>query len=113
MSTATTSGIGKAPSTGVAHSDEIAAELAALRADVAALAKSIGGYGKARTSELRSSAKATSETLLDSSREAVQDIRKQIDELEGQLETRVREHPLQTLMIALGLGFLISLVIRR
>lgn len=113
MSIAPTSGKSETSSAGSTSSEEIAAELAALRADVAALAKSIGGYGKARAAEFRSSAEAASEDLLDNSRKALKDIRKQIDELEGELETRVREHPLQTLMIALGLGVLISLIIRR
>lgn len=113
MSTASIGAKGEASSPSAASSEEIAAELAALRNDVAALAKSIGGYGKVRAAELRGSAEAATDDLLESSRKALKDLRKQIDELEGELETRVREHPLQTLLIAVGLGFLLSLVIRR
>jgi ElaB/YqjD/DUF883 family membrane-anchored ribosome-binding protein len=113
MGTASSAGKVEASPERTTRNDEIAAELTALRADVAALAKSIGAYGKARATEFRGSAEAASEDVLQSSRKALKDVRKQIDVLEGDLEARVREHPLQTLMIALGLGFVISLLIRR
>ena len=113
MVNASTSVKGEASSASAASSEEFAAELAALRADVAALAKSVGGYSKTRAAELRDSAEAATEDLLVNSRKALKDLRKQIVELEGGLETRVKEHPLQTLMVALGLGILLSLIIRR
>ena len=103
----------KTDQTSEAYTREIEAELAELRADIAALAKSVGNLGKAKVGEYAGKAGAASDEFLDSSKEAMKHLRKQIADLESEVETHVRAHPLQAVLAMVGLGFLIVLLARR
>ena len=92
---------------------EIAAELAQIRQDVAALGKTLGQYGKARIGALPDLATESSEEAIKNARRALKEIRREMNAIEAGLEKRVAEHPAQSLLIALGLGFLVAFLIRR
>ncbi|NJM83168.1 MAG: DUF883 family protein [Tabrizicola sp.] len=96
-----------------AYSREIEAELAELRSDIAALAKSVASLGKARLGDFAEKAGQASEQFLDTSKDSMKHLRKEIADLEAQVESHVRAHPLQALLAAVGLGFLIVLLLRR
>ncbi len=87
-------------------------ELAELRADIAALAKSVGKYGRSRADDMQHRAHDLPDELLDDTRLALKRMRQQISGLERNLEGNVREHPLQWFMGAAGLGLLIAFFIR-
>ncbi len=96
-----------------AYEDEIRGEMAEIRSDIAALTKSLGKYGKARAEGLQDRASEWSDEMLAESRRAAKKLGKQVSRLEKDMELRVREHPLQWFLGALGLGLVISMLIRR
>ena len=102
----------KPPRTPRARAD-IETDLAALRADVAALAESLRAYGHARANDMTDPARARADDLAGAAGEAAQDLRRQVDALEKELESTVRDHPVQALLAAFGLGFVLSLLLRR
>lgn len=95
------------------YEDEIRAEMAEIRNDIAALTKSLGEYGKARADGLQASATDFTEEMLEESRRAVKKLGKQVSRLEKDMESNVREHPLQWFVGALGLGLVLTMLMRR
>ena len=95
------------------YRDEIQAEMAEIKSDLAALTKSLAKYGKARVDGLQDRAADWSDDLLDDSRQAVKKLRKQVSRLEKDMEAKVREHPLQWFLGALGLGLVVAMLVRR
>lgn len=97
---------------GVLTSD-IQAEIAQLTKDVAGLAQSISALGKARISDLQDTASAIPDDIHAASRQALKDLRRELNGLEAKIGTQVKEHPLQSLLLAAGFGALLSLLLRR
>lgn len=95
------------------YEEEIRAEMAEIRNDLAALTKSLKQYGKARIDGLQDSASDFTEEMLAESRRAVKKLGKQVSRLEKDMESNVREHPLQWFLGALGLGLVITMLMRR
>lgn len=83
-------------------SDDLAAEVAALKKDIADLASSLGRAGKAKAAEGRAAGEA-----------ALEDIEREWHDLESRLGERVRRKPLQSLGIAALIGFFIAILMRR
>lgn len=82
--------------------EELSAELAALRADVNAILKT-----------LSSASKDAAGIAKDKAREKVGDLKDQAVSVEEDLIDRVQSHPVQTLGMAFGAGFILSLLMRR
>lgn len=95
------------------YENQIRAEIAEIRQDIAALVKSVGGYGKARKNDLQDRAAEMSEEVLNDSRRALKKLGKQIKNLEKNVETEVRDHPLQWFFGAVGIGLLFAVFARR
>ena len=95
------------------YEDEIRAEMAEIRNDIAALAKSFGGYGKVRATELQDRAAEMSDEVLNEARRALKKLGKQVSNLEKDMEVRVREHPLQWFLGALGVGLVFAMLVRQ
>jgi len=89
------------------------AEMAEIRQDIAAMAKSVGRYGKVRKADLQDRASEMSEEVLDESRRALKKLGKQVKSLEKNMEADVREHPLQWFLGALGIGLVFAVLARR
>lgn len=94
-------------------STDIEAQLKQLRHDLAALASTVAAAGsdkadgyKARVGEMASNVKDASVT-------AIQNLREELKGLEGKVETRVRDRPLQSLGLAIAAGFAVALLCRR
>lgn len=96
-----------------AYAREIGAELAELRADIAALTKSVSNLGKTRFSEFTDKAAHASEDFLGSSKDGMKALRKELADLESQVESHVRAHPWMVVMTLMGLGFVVALLARR
>ena len=92
---------------------EIRAEIAEIKSDIAALAKSMGNYGKARVDGVQDSATDLTEELMAESRRAVKKLGKQVSRLEKDMESNVREHPLQWFLGAVGVGLVITMLTQR
>lgn len=91
----------------------IEAELAALRKEVSALARSLSAFGKTKVDDLSDRAQEMSEDLLQGKRRAIKALRKQLNDVEQSVEKNVKEHPLSWFFGALGLGVLVALLVRR
>ena len=92
---------------------DLAAEVAQIRQDIAALAKTLGAVGKARLDALPDAASRTAEETLESARQGLKDIRREVSALEQRAERSVVDHPMQSLLVAVGFGFLIAFLVRR
>ncbi|WP_435673202.1 DUF883 family protein [Marivita sp.] len=95
------------------YEKEIRAEMAEIRTDLAALTKALGKYGKARVDGLQDDASDLTEEMIAESRRAVKKLGKQVSRLEKDLESNVRENPLQWLLGAMGVGLVITMLMRR
>lgn len=82
--------------------EELAHELAALRADVNAILKTLG-----------SASKDAAGIAKDKAREKLGDVKDKAVSLEDDLIDRVQTNPVQTLGMAFGAGFILSLLMRR
>ena len=95
------------------YEKEIREEMAEIRTDLAALTKSLSQYGKARVDVLQDNATDFTDEMLAESRRAVKKLSKQVSRLEKNMESNVREHPLQWFLGALGVGLLITMLTQR
>ena len=95
------------------YEEEIRTEMAEIRNDIAALTKTLGKYGKARVDGLQDSASDFTDEMVAESRRAVKKLGKQVSRLEKDMESNVREHPLQWFIGALGLGLVVTMLMRR
>lgn len=96
-----------------ANSSEIQADIAKLTKDVAELAHSLSAFGKARIDALQDPASALPDDIQAASRQALKDLRIEFDSIEAKLGTQVKDHPIQSLLLAVGFGALLSLLLRR
>ncbi|MFZ1468118.1 MAG: hypothetical protein WAT09_03980 [Paracoccaceae bacterium] len=92
---------------------DLAAEIAQIRQDIGALGKTLGSAGKARLDALPEAAAHSAEETMESARQALKEIRREVSTLEQRLKRGVVDHPVQSLLVAVGLGFLVAFLIRR
>jgi ElaB/YqjD/DUF883 family membrane-anchored ribosome-binding protein len=92
---------------------QVEAELAALRADISALAHSLKDYGGAKKVEFEHDAEELSEDLRATARKTLKDVRAKIDSLEQDVDAGVAGHPVQAMLLAFGVGVVISTLLRR
>jgi ElaB/YqjD/DUF883 family membrane-anchored ribosome-binding protein len=93
--------------------DSLDAQVAAIRAEVAALAAMLTSLGKDKVGEWQSAAENMTEDATLRARAAVKDIRAETEKLEEKLQAQVQEKPLQSLLVAFGIGVIVSLILRR
>ncbi len=96
-----------------ASSGEIRGQLEQLKADMAGLGEAIATAGANRAGELKDGASQTADALAASSQEAYETLKVELARLERQLSGHVQSKPIQSLGIALGIGFLAALLMRR
>tara|TARA_R110002049_G_scaffold117332_2_gene270475 strand:+ start:52812 stop:53126 length:315 start_codon:yes stop_codon:yes gene_type:complete len=86
--------------------DDLSAQIATLKNDVASLTATLGQYGKAKTEEMRKTATTTAHDLTDAGRAKALEAQKQAEEF-------IIAQPATALGIAAGVGFLVGLVTAR
>jgi ElaB/YqjD/DUF883 family membrane-anchored ribosome-binding protein len=86
---------------------DVGDEIAQIKNDIVSLGKSLSAFGKDRIGS-----QSTAETL-ESARQALKEIRDEMTSIEHDMERKVTEHPMQSLLIAAGLGFLAAYLVRR
>jgi ElaB/YqjD/DUF883 family membrane-anchored ribosome-binding protein len=93
---------------------ELEARLAALRTEMDDILKAIASKAEKQVSEATEALTGdAAENVLRELREAVGEIRRKTADAERKVVDTAREHPMQTILIAFGLGFLVSLMLRR
>lgn len=103
---------GKAANDSV-NADDIQADIQRIREDIAALAGSIRNYGAGKGKEYTARASAKGEDLTQMSQDALAELTRELKSYESAFTAEVRRHPLQSLGIAAGVGFLIAALVRR
>ncbi|OSP56126.1 YqjD family protein [Pseudoruegeria sp. SK021] len=101
------------PSSSANKSRDLENEVNKARNDLTALKKTIGDLGKEKMDALKGMTDDLPDELMERSREAIADLRKQITVLERDLENRVREKPLAWLLGAVGVGVVLAAILRR
>lgn len=81
--------------------------------DVAELSKLLKKVGEAKASEAREVALAEANDLLERSRERLDEGVKRARGAVASVEDQIREKPVQSALIALGVGFLVGVMTRR
>lgn len=93
--------------------EDLEAEIAQLREDIAALAKQLQATGEHSYSTAKRAAAEGVEQLKAQGEAAYNTVRANARDMEAQLIASVREKPVTSLAIAAGAGFLFALLSRR
>lgn len=99
----------KKPAAAAADTAALEARLEALRAEIDEIQASLAGKAEKKAE----AAAAINEDVLKEARQALRKIHEQASGLEETLGVQTREKPLQTLLVAFGAGFVVSLLLRR
>ncbi len=114
MATATsTNGNAKTAASNKATTDDLEAQIAALKADVAALTGTLKDMGIQKGVSLKSSAKDSAEALRKRGEDTAADLKKSAQHYYATAESQVRENPAAAIGIAAGVGFLVGLIMNR
>jgi ElaB/YqjD/DUF883 family membrane-anchored ribosome-binding protein len=92
---------------------DLQAQITALKDDIANIAATLAKIGKNSAKDATRSATSSYEAAKARGEETFEDLRSQARELEDQLAETVREKPLTTLAVAVGVGFLLAMIARR
>lgn len=101
------------PSDDAVSAREIEDDIERIRNDIAALAGSLKKYGAGKTGEYKARATSAGEELSRKSQDALNDLTAELQGYERALTNEIRRHPLQSLGIAAGIGFLVATLVRR
>lgn len=96
-----------------ASAQDIDAEIARLREDIASLARSVQTYGSAKSDEVKARASRAGSDIAAASQDALDQLRQEFEDVERQLTGQIRRHPVQSIGIAAGVGFLLAFLMRR
>lgn len=107
------SGSNGSATTATATADDVRDQIAALQADMAALTRTVGDYGKARGDDAKASAVRKAEEIRARADVLRNDAEAQLRTGYAQAETAVRDNPAAAVGIAAGLGFLVGLLSAR
>ncbi|UJQ95113.1 DUF883 family protein [Mariluticola halotolerans] len=107
MATASTSAR-KNGSGAAATSDDVEAQIARIREDIAELTKVVGAFGSAKANQYTGRAEKVRDDLAETSQQAIESVREEVASLENDVRDYIREKPLQTVGIAAGVGFLLA-----
>jgi ElaB/YqjD/DUF883 family membrane-anchored ribosome-binding protein len=98
---------------GTSTAREIESRIASLRSEIAGLTRTVSDFGASKAGELKGAAKEARAELASSAQDAIAAASKELSALERDLIVHVRKNPTQSIAIALGLGFLAALIMRR
>jgi ElaB/YqjD/DUF883 family membrane-anchored ribosome-binding protein len=93
--------------------EDIEAQLAELRREISALTKNLAAYGSAKVDDYRAGVDKLAADTVNASLNAINAAKDEAMSLEDAFEQKVRARPLQSIGIALGVGFLAALLTRR
>lgn len=93
--------------------DDIESQLDAIRAEVATMAKMMGTFVKEKVHTFGATTEAAADEASARARKARDSMEQSVGQAEKALDHRVQDHPLQSILMAFGLGILVSMLIRR
>lgn len=83
-----------------------------LQDDLKAITKTLARLSEEKVSEVRDTASSQVNSLLKTGKNAVDDAGDQVNALERQLKTMIRDKPLTAIGAAIGVGFILALMAR-
>ncbi|HZG29631.1 Membrane-anchored ribosome-binding protein, inhibits growth in stationary phase, ElaB/YqjD/DUF883 family [Ensifer adhaerens] len=96
-----------------ANAGDLEARVEQLTIQLSELAKSVSGYGGNTLDTLTQEARRMKDDVADRSVAIASAAKDTVIAAEGDLEQRIREHPLTAIGIAAGLGFLAAILTKR
>lgn len=93
--------------------EDLESQIADLRKEIASLTKNIAAFGSAKASDYRAEFDQLASDAARASLNALGAAKSEALSLEQSFEDQVRARPLQSIGIAVGLGFLAALLTRR
>lgn len=99
-------------SNGNGHARDLDAEIAALRQDIASITSTLSNMAKSRTSEAKAEVERAGRKVVAKGEEAVEAAQENYEHFESELKTMIREKPVQSVLIAAGVGYILSKVFR-
>ena len=96
-------------------SADLERQVAEIRADLAALTKTLGRYGKSRADDLSGQASDMTKEAVDEAMKVLRGLKQRLGAAEMDVERSLRDHPANWLggvMGVLGLGILLGLLLR-
>ncbi len=93
--------------------DDIDAQLQAIREEITAMTDMMSGFVSDKVHAFGSTAEAAATEASARARKARERVAQGVEQAEKVLDHRVQDHPLQSLLMAFGLGLLVSLLFRR
>lgn len=93
--------------------DELEEQFQVIRDDITKLTKLLQEIGEAKAGETRDKALAEAKDLLEQSRSALDEGRLKARNAAASVEDYINEKPVQSALIALGVGFLVGMMTRR
>ncbi|MDG4649759.1 hypothetical protein P6F26_15040 [Roseibacterium sp. SDUM158017] len=94
-------------------SEDLERQFRVIRDDITRLAALLREIGEAKAGEKRDEALAEAAELLERSRSALDEGRLKARQATASVEGYIREKPMQSALIALGVGFLVGMMTRR
>ncbi len=110
MARATTSTAGTKTTTRDPSKD-LEAEIAALRDDVAAITATLGDIVKYRTEEAKAEAKKIRRRAEREGEAALETVQDSFEAAESELKSTIREKPIASVLMAAGVGFILSKIL--
>lgn len=95
------------------NANDIRSELDQLRSDISSLTKTVSSYGAAKANQYANLAADKKAELGQAHQEIMGTAKKELDHMEGELKSRIRDKPLQAIGIAAGIGFVLAVLTRR
>jgi ElaB/YqjD/DUF883 family membrane-anchored ribosome-binding protein len=96
-----------------AADDDIETQLQAIRDEVASMTEMMSAFFSDKVHAFGATAEAAAKEASARARKAREKVQRGIHEAEEVLDHRVQDHPLQSILMAFGLGLLVSLLFRR
>jgi ElaB/YqjD/DUF883 family membrane-anchored ribosome-binding protein len=93
--------------------DDIETQIQAIRDEITAMTEMMSAFVNDKVHAFSASAEAAAKDASARARKARERVEQGVEQAEKVLDHRVQDHPLQSILMAFGLGLLVSLLFRR
>lgn len=100
-----------AKTTGEDPAKDLDAEIAALREDIAAITATLGDAVKYRTDEAKTEAQRIRRNVERKGEETLEQVQDSFGAAESELKSMIREKPISSVLIAAGVGYVLSKIL--
>jgi ElaB/YqjD/DUF883 family membrane-anchored ribosome-binding protein len=109
---ATSSRTTKTNGNGQDPAKDLEAEITALREDISAITATLGDIAKHRTKEAKAEVERAGRKVQAKGEEAVETVQENFEHAEDEIKTMIRDKPIASVLVAAGVGYLLSKVLR-